>query len=229
MKKLMRIPKAFLGLGAIALAAIGARIGIPGVDTDVVRDFFIREGGGGLLAVYNWLVGGAISRGAILALGIMPYFSAVVAMRLAAVVSPRVAELEQRESGRRALRWWTRGATLGLSLVQSFGFSIFLQKIPGAVAVPGPGFTLRTVLTLTAGALSVMWLTERLSERGAAPTDDAADIATVGSDAVASVGLAPSPAQVGGAHVERLLTPGEIPVVTQPSRAKARVRVDEKR
>lgn len=224
---LTRVPKAVLGLGAIALAAIGARIGIPGVDTDVVRDFFIRQGGGRLLAVYNWLVGGAISRGAILALGIVPYVSARIAMRLAAIVSSRVAALEQSESGRRTLKWWTRGATLGLSVAQSLGFSLFLQKLPGAVAIPGPGFTARTVLTLTAGALSVMWLTERLSDRDDATPADSAERPTVTPEVIPTASADSPQAQVEAARDERLLTAGEIPAAYQPSRPKVRVRADD--
>jgi preprotein translocase subunit SecY len=125
----------------------------------------------GPLALYNFAVGGAISRAALLAVGAMTYFQACLFVWLARVAFPRLRRATDDAATRRSV---VRVATVGLALVQSFGFARFLQKIPGAVTFPGVGFTTQTVLLLTAGAMAVGWLGElALGPRNASDADAA--------------------------------------------------------
>jgi preprotein translocase subunit SecY len=159
---LTRWRKAAAALTVAALCEIGARVALPGMNSHALRIFLQSRAGGFLLRVYDGLVGGALSRGAVLALGIMPYVSARVMMRLAREAIPAVRAAWTADDHRRLTRW-TRVLTAGLALVQSYGFARFVQGIPGVVADPGPVFIAQTVLVLTTGAVSIAWLTERFT------------------------------------------------------------------
>jgi hypothetical protein len=153
------------GLVAVATVVgceLGARIGLPGTDGRVVQAF-IRAGAGGLLRFYDLLAGGTAARAAVLALGIFPYLSARVYVRIARAIVPAVGALATTPAGRRRLRNWTRGLTAGVALVQSYGYAWFLQSIPGAVAHPGASFIGQTMLILTAGSIVVGRIGEGLT------------------------------------------------------------------
>jgi preprotein translocase subunit SecY len=144
----------------------GAHITVPGLDVNVLRTTF-----GALqntfFGIYDMFVGGGLSRATILALGIMPYISASIMFQLLAAVFPTIEKLQKEgEEGRKKLTQWTRYATIGLALMQAYGYSAFLMSIPGAVRTPGLVFTLTTVIALTVGAIFVMWLGEQITERG---------------------------------------------------------------
>jgi len=153
---------AVVGLAGLVLIEVGGRIALPGLNTQVLADFLLRRGGG-LLSLFDRFVGGALTRGAVLALGIMPYLSARVFVRLARASFPAIGALQAEEAGRTKLKRGTRLLTLGLSLVQSYGIARFVQAIPGAVARPGAGFVVQTMLTLTAGAIVAMALAEQFA------------------------------------------------------------------
>jgi preprotein translocase subunit SecY len=165
-----RSRKAVVGLAGLVLIEVGGRIALPGVNTQVLADYFLNRGGG-LLSLFDRFVGGALTRGAVLALGIMPYLSARIFVRLARVAFPSIGAMEADEVGRTKLRRGTRVLTVGLSLVQSYGFARFVQAIPGAVVRPGAGFVVQTMLTLTAGAIVAMALAEQFIGR-TQDTDD---------------------------------------------------------
>jgi preprotein translocase subunit SecY len=145
---------------------IGAHITVPGLDVGVLREQF-GQLEGTLFGVYDMFVGGGLSRATIFALGIMPYISASIMFQLLAAVFPTVEKLQKEgDEGRKKLTQWTRYTTVGLSLMQAYGYSAFLQSFQGAVRTPGFGFTFTTVTALTVGAVFVMWLGEQITERG---------------------------------------------------------------
>jgi preprotein translocase subunit SecY len=146
---------------------VGARIGLPGVDGRIVRDFFSRHPGG-LLRLYDLLVGGAISRAAILALGVMPYLSALCYMAIAKSLSPKSRTFTNDAGGAQSANRWTRRLAVGLAMVQGYGYAKFVESIPGAVAHPGAGFVARTVIILTGATLLVIAFGEQI---GAASHD----------------------------------------------------------
>jgi preprotein translocase subunit SecY len=147
---------------------IGAHITVPGVDVLALTDYFHQQqqGGGGLLGLYDLFVGGGLSRATVFALGIMPYISASIFLQIAAAVVPTIDKMQKDEEGRKKINQWTRLLTLGLAAVQGWGFALFVESLPGAVAVPGLAFKAQMVLVLCAGALFVMWLGEMITERG---------------------------------------------------------------
>ncbi|MCH8934521.1 MAG: preprotein translocase subunit SecY [Gemmatimonadetes bacterium] len=150
----------------LVIYRLGAHIATPGVNVQVMADFMRNQGSQTLFGVYDMFVGGGFSRATVLALGIMPYISASIMFQLAGAVFPYVEKLQKEEEGRKKITQWTRYMTVGLALGQAYGFSIFTESLAGAVTSPGWGFRLITILTLTTGAVFVMWLGEQITERG---------------------------------------------------------------
>jgi preprotein translocase subunit SecY len=96
----------------------------------------------------------------------MPYISASIFIQIAGAVVPTVDKMQKDEEGRKRLNQWTRYITVALAAVQAYGFALFTQSLPNAVARPGFGFLAQEIVFLTTGALFVMWLGEQITERG---------------------------------------------------------------
>jgi preprotein translocase subunit SecY len=166
---LFRVPelreKILFTLLILLIYRVGAHITVPGVDVGILRQQFGALSGG-ILGIYDMFVGGGLSRATILALGIMPYISASIMFQLLAAVFPTVEKLQKEgDDGRAKLTQWTRYTTIVLSVVQGFSYAAFLNST-GAVRDPGFIFNLTTTVTLTVGAIFVMWLGEQITERG---------------------------------------------------------------
>ncbi len=149
----------------LVIYRLGAHIATPGVNVQVLADFMQNAGAQTFFGVYDMFVGGGFSRATVLALGIMPYISASIMFQLAGAVFPTIEKLQKEEEGRKKITQWTRYMTVGLALGQAYGFAIFTESM-GAVVNPGWGFRSVTILTLTTGAIFVMWLGEQITERG---------------------------------------------------------------
>jgi len=158
-------------LGLLVVYRIGSHITTPGVDASVLTEFFARQRGT-ILGLYDLFAGGNLEKATIFALGIMPYISASIILQLFQAVIPFFEKLaKEGEEGRKKITQYTRYGTVVLSVVQSFGISIFLESMTGpsgtsAVMFPGWGFRLLTMLTLTSGTIFIMWLGEQITERG---------------------------------------------------------------
>jgi preprotein translocase subunit SecY len=167
---LFRVPelkeKILFTLFILLIYRFGAHITVPGVDIVVLRQTFGALQGG-ILGIYDMFVGGGLSRATIFALGIMPYISASIMFQLLAAVFPTVEKMQKEgEEGRKKLTQWTRYVTVLLSVLQGYGYSAFLTST-GAVRTPGFfAFVMPTVITLTVGAIFIMWLGEQITERG---------------------------------------------------------------
>jgi len=145
---------------------IGAHIATPGVNVQALADFLKTAGQGTLFSLYDLFAGGGFSRATVFALGIMPYISASIVFQLAAPVFPMVEKMQRDEEGKKKLTQWTRYLTVILCVFQAYGYAVFSEQLPGAVANPGWAFRLTTVLTLSTGGVFVMWLGEQITERG---------------------------------------------------------------
>ncbi len=153
-------------LGLLAVYRLGGHIPTPGVNADRLQQFF-DQSRGSFLGLVDMFSGGQLRRLTIFALGIMPYITASIILQLLTVVYEPLAKLQKEgELGRKKITQWTRYITVLLSIVQSFGIAISLQKAGDFVVNPGPGFVMMTVLTLTTGSAFVMWLGEQITERG---------------------------------------------------------------
>jgi preprotein translocase subunit SecY len=167
---LFRIPelkeKILFTLFILLIYRLGAHIVAPGINVPALREF-AGQLQGTVFGIYDMFVGGGLSRATVFALGIMPYISASIMFQLLAAVFPSIEKMQKEgEDGRKKLTQYTRYATVGLSAAQAYGYSVFLSGIPGAVVNPGFGFTLQMILTLTTGAVFVMWLGEQITDRG---------------------------------------------------------------
>ncbi len=124
----------FLTLSLLFIARFGANIPLPGLDTQPLQAFFAdqtAQGGGSLLGLYNMFTGGALLKGAVFALGIMPYISASIIFQLMGAVFPALARLQQEgETGRQKLNQYTRYATVIICAVQAVLLILALEN-PG--------------------------------------------------------------------------------------------------
>jgi len=153
-------------LALLAVYRVGGHIPIPGVNSEMFRQY-IDQNRGTLLGFVDLFSGGNIRRMTIFALGIMPYITSSIILQLLTVVYEPLAKLQKEgELGRKKITMWTRYLTLGLSAVQSLGIAYSLQRAGGFVINPGVGFVLMTILTLTTGSVFIMWLGEQITERG---------------------------------------------------------------
>ena len=149
---------------------VGVFVTVPGVDRAIVQK--LMGTGGGFLGLFNMFSGGALRQMSIFALGIMPYISASIILQLLAVVVPAIEKLQKEgELGRRKITQYTRYGTVLLSIIQGLGIAFYLESLKSnlgdaAVASPGWGFRLMTILSLTAGTAFIMWLGEQITERG---------------------------------------------------------------
>jgi preprotein translocase subunit SecY len=96
----------------------------------------------------------------------MPYISASIFAQIAGAVIPTVEKMQKDEEGRKKITQYTRYATVGLALVQAWGYALFTESVQGAVSSPGFSFKMEMALFLTTGAIFVMWLGEQITERG---------------------------------------------------------------
>jgi preprotein translocase subunit SecY len=153
-------------LGLLAVYRLGGHIPTPGINADVLSQFF-DQNRGTFLGFIDLFSGGQLRRLTIFALGIMPYITASIILQLMTVVYEPLAKLQKEgELGRKKITQWTRYLTLLLSAVQSLGIAFTLERQPGFVNNPGMGFVLMTMLTLTTGSVFIMWLGEQITERG---------------------------------------------------------------
>ncbi len=149
---------------------LGSHITIPGVDASALAGAS-QSHSNDLFGLFDLFVGGAFARASIFSLGIMPYISASIIVQLLGSVTPYVQKLQKEgEDGRQKINQLTRFGTVIIALLQSWGVSVNLASPAsfGKVIVPDPGFffTFTAVLLLTSATIFVMWLGEKITERG---------------------------------------------------------------
>ncbi len=147
----------------IVIFRIGSFIVLPGIDPTKLQDL---TGGNGLLGLLDTLVGGAFSNASIMALGIMPYISASIAIQLLGLALPYFSKLQKEgESGRKKLNQITRWLTIAVTATQ--GFTYLRTTIPtDAITINQAFFYFSAVIMLVAGTMMCVWLGERMTEKG---------------------------------------------------------------
>ena len=150
----------------LAIYRLGTFVPLPGIDPQQLQT--LMEGNQkGLLGMFNVFAGGAISRMAIFALGIMPYISSSIIVQLLTGVSDYFKNLKaQGEIGRRKITQITRYGTVLLATVQGYGLAVGLESSANLVINPGTFFKISTVTTIVAGTVFLMWLGEQITQRG---------------------------------------------------------------
>ncbi len=167
--------KLLFTLFCIIVYRLGCHIPLPGVNGEALsRLMETLKQQGSVFGLYDIFVGGALSRAAIFALGVMPYISASIIFQLLGSVFPVVEKLQKDEEGRRKLTQWTRYATVGLAAFHAVGIAMYLESqkytvgdisVPIVNPTPVP-FRLLAMITLTCGTIFVMWLGEQITEKG---------------------------------------------------------------
>ncbi len=150
----------------LAVYRLGTFVPLPGIDPDQLQT--LMEGNQkGLLGMFNVFAGGAVSRMAIFALGIMPYISSSIIVQLLTGVSDYFKNLKaQGEIGRQKITQITRYGTVLLATVQGYGLAVGLESSADLVINPGIFFKISTVTTIVAGTIFLMWLGEQITQRG---------------------------------------------------------------
>ncbi len=148
---------------------LGSFIVLPGIDPNKLANLS-NNSKGGMLGLLDAFVGGAFSKASIFALGIMPYISASIFMQLITILVPQMAKVQKEgESGRKKINQWTRYLTVAVTAFQAAAYIGYL-KSPGNVEalIPAYGnfFWISTVVILTVGTLFVMWLGEKITDKG---------------------------------------------------------------
>ncbi|MCD6082706.1 preprotein translocase subunit SecY [Candidatus Aerophobetes bacterium] len=145
----------------------GCFIPVPGVNINALAQSTIFQTGA--FGLMNIFAGGALRRLSIFALGIMPYISASIIMQLLTVAIPRLEELaRQGEEGRRKITQYARYATVPIAVIQGLGLTAWIQNVNNGafVVTRGIGFLLPAVITLVTGTVFLMWLGEKITEKG---------------------------------------------------------------
>jgi preprotein translocase subunit SecY len=185
----MKIPelrsRIFYALALLFVARVGAHIPLPGLDPTELIAFFasISSSGaqsdqatGSIMGLYNMFTGGALIKGGICALGIMPYISASIIFQLMTAVVPSLARLAQEgDVGRQKISQYTRYMTVAICLVQAVLLVLALEN-PGSlfpgynggslILVGRAQFMFTSVIFITAGTMLLMWLGEQITQRG---------------------------------------------------------------
>jgi len=154
-------------LGLLVVYRIGGHIPTPGVDLKAIEQF----NPGGLFNLYDLFVGGAFTKVTIFSLGIMPYISASIIIQLLGAVVPFFQRLQKEgEEGRRKITQYTRYGTVLICAMQAMATAVFLAGQTNPVLLlegtSRTSFIAITILTFTSGTIFIMWLGERITERG---------------------------------------------------------------
>ncbi len=160
--------KIIVSLALLLTYRLGTHIVLPGIDANALDA--VRGQASGLLGLFDQFAGGAFSQASVLALGIMPYISASIFMQLVTILVPQMQKVQKEgESGRKKINQWTRYLTVIVTVFQAAAYISYLQS-PGykEALIPGfaPYFWFTTVILLTSGTLFVMWLGEKITDKG---------------------------------------------------------------
>src|SRR5580698_2532311 len=156
-------------LGMLAVYRLGSHIPTPGINADLLAQFF-NQNSGSALGLVDLFSGGNLRKLTVFALGIMPFITASIIFQLLTVIYEPLAKLQKEgELGRRKITQWTRYVTVLLGIVQSFAIALTLTNTStgqSMVTISRAAFIPLCVITLTAGTAFIMWLGEQITERG---------------------------------------------------------------
>ena len=156
--------KILFTLGILLVYRIGSYVLLPGIDAVKMQDTS-AAGSGSIADFLGLFTGGAFNRASIFALGVMPYISASIVIQLLGLAVPTVQKLQREgESGRRKINQWTRFLTIGIAMVQAPGY--LAQYVPADAHVNSPMWMITSIIILTSSTLFVMWLGEKITDKG---------------------------------------------------------------
>ena len=161
-------------LGILVVVRAGVHIPIPGVNGEALKAAMANYQNT-LFGLFDLFAGGAFQKASLFALGIMPYISASIILQLMGSVVPYFQRLQKEgEEGRKKLTQLTRYATVGIGTLQAFSIAILLESmtaniggnVVSVISNPGILFKFTTIISVVTGVILLMWLGERITERG---------------------------------------------------------------
>ncbi len=156
-------------LALVLVYRLGSYVVLPGIDINALDDARSRAGeSGGLVGLINMFAGGAFLRASVFGLGIMPYITASIIIQLLGMAVPFFQKLQRDgESGRKKINQYTRLLTIGVTAVQAPGYIASIKATaPNAFTDLSTFWWVQTVLILITGTMFVMWLGERITDKG---------------------------------------------------------------
>ena len=172
-------------LGLLLIYRLGTFVTLPGVNNDVLSHIGDQYSDGSLLGLLNVFSGGAFSQASIFALGVMPYITASIIIQLLGIMVPYFRKMQREgESGRRKMNQWTRFLTIVVLLLQAPAYlttqvmnwaadtngdgvlESVITNNDSFLGIPGGMFIVPAVIVLIAGTMFIMWLGEKITDRG---------------------------------------------------------------
>jgi preprotein translocase subunit SecY len=152
----------------VAVYRLGSYVVLPGVNSIALNEYRAANTQSGIIGLINIFAGGAFSRASIFGLGIMPYITASIIIQLLGIAIPYFQKLQREgESGRKKLNQYTRLLTIAVTAVQAPGYlASQVYTVPGAVTNPSTLWWFQSIVVLVTGTMFVMWLGERITDRG---------------------------------------------------------------
>ena len=164
------VSKILITLGFLLLYRLLAYVPVPGVDIDVVKSFF-DDNASNALGLFNMFSGNAVERLSIISLGIMPYITASIIMELLAATFPSIGQMKKERDGMTKYMQIIRYATVVITVIQAIGVSVGLQSLTGqggqsAIMIDTDTFILVSAASMLTGTMLLMWIGERITQRG---------------------------------------------------------------
>ncbi|OPX27667.1 MAG: preprotein translocase subunit SecY [Campylobacteraceae bacterium 4484_166] len=162
--------KILITLGFILVYRILAYVPVPGVNIDVVKEFFDTNSGNAL-GMINMFSGNAVERLSIISLGIMPYITASIIMELLAATFPALGKMKKERDGMTKYMQIIRYTTIVITLIQAIGVSMGLNSLTGtngqsAISIDMDTFVAVAAISMLAGTMMLMWIGEQITQKG---------------------------------------------------------------
>ncbi|WP_456449568.1 preprotein translocase subunit SecY [Hydrogenimonas sp.] len=164
------VNKILITLGFLLAYRILAYVPVPGVNVDVIKEFF-DSNANNALGMVNMFSGNAVRRLSIISLGIMPYITASIIMELLAATFPELGKMKKERDGMTKYMQIIRYATIAITLVQAVGVAIGLQSLTGkggesAIMIDTTTFVTLAAFSMLTGTMLLMWIGEQITQRG---------------------------------------------------------------
>ncbi len=164
------INKILITLGFILIYRLLAYVPVPGVNIDVVKEFF-DSNSSGALGMVNMFSGNAVRRLSIISLGIMPYITASIILELLAATFPTLSKMKKERDGMQKYMQIIRYTTIGITLIQAIGVSMGLNTLTGkggesAIMLDTNTFIAVAAISMLTGTMILMWIGEQITQKG---------------------------------------------------------------
>ncbi len=162
--------KILITLGFILIYRMLAYVPVPGVDLDVIKEFFDTNSNNAL-GLANMFSGNAVERMSIISLGIMPYITASIIMELLAATFPSLGKMKKERDGMQKYMQIIRYTTIVITIIQAIGVSMGLNSLTGKTGASAIMLDLNTfifiaTISMVAGTMLLMWIGEQITQRG---------------------------------------------------------------